>query len=98
LAFKMIFGPLAKEFPWLYDICLEIVNIPDREQRHKRIEEVRRISKYMQHPEFRHPEFRHPEMNELFHGEFWMMLENLLDRIDMREEKYNINIIKKEEI
>jgi len=81
LAFKMIFGPLAKELPWLYDICMEIVDIPDREQRHKRIDEVRRMSKFM-----RHPEFRNPEMDELVHSEFWMMLEESIDRIDRREE------------
>jgi len=82
LACKMIFGPLAKEAPWLYDICMEIVNISSRELRLRRIDELRRMSGYMIHTGL-----YYPEMDELYHGEFWMMLQGVIDSIDRREEK-----------
>jgi len=60
---------------------MEIVDIPSKEQRHKRIEEVRRMSKLL-----RHPEFRNPDMDELFHSDFWIILGDSIDRIGRRED------------
>jgi len=58
---------------------LGIIELPNREARKKKLEEVRRISKYAMHPQM--DEMYH----DIFRGEFWEMFEHSIDRIEERE-------------
>ena len=82
LALKMIFEPLAKELPWLYDIIMEVVDMPNRVQRIMRMEEVRKMSKHI----MRHVEYRYHEMDDLHLSELWLLIEDSIQIINVREE------------
>ena len=64
---------------------MEIIDLPDRNQRKKRIDEVRMLAKYI-------GRIMEPEMEEMFHmifmdGEFWAMLEYELAHFSNNEGK-----------
>jgi len=89
LFFKMIFAPIAREIPWLYDVLVEIIELPNRTERKRKLEEVRRISKFMGHPEF--CEYEMDDFHEIFRGGFWKEFEYALERMDdiKKSEKEN---------